>query len=252
MNIIYHSFSAGLISGFFEQLLFFGIFVIALAMIRRAALTPDWLKSSDFIKHLILVFSVSIFTSYIYITYGIESVKGLADVGASLLSTEKESLLNSLEGDKKTMATVQLLLMLPIDLVGMALVASLFGTIAVMHLRAQAWSSSNLLTIKTSQYLIAILLFWHFTMIVWWVMYAITNGQIPFFTFFSDIKIHLIYMVLELIFYYLFVKASKTTVERDNSEKLAWIGVLAVAVIFISLYVVRLLAYTDKFINNLT
>lgn len=251
--IIYHSLSSKIVSSLLEQLLFVGIFSIAFVIVRRSILEPSWLKSNDFIRQMMLLFSIALFTSYIFITYEVENIKGLSFLGAITEVSDKEALLGDLSQNALAKAKTQLLLLLPVDLIGIALISGMFASLIVFNFDSDKLSGRNASTIKEVLVLFSITIVWHIAMIVWWVLYGLfensINGVIKYI---PDIMFHITYIVVEGIIALTVARFYPTKLGSTYSSILAWGITISYCLILVSLYAVRLWQYMDRFVSMIS
>ncbi len=146
-EVLYHSLSARVVGGLIDQLLFFGVFAVSLAITRRCILDSDWCQSGDFIRHLLLMFSITVFLLYIDLSYEVENFKGLQYRAAEPQINQISAQLGQLSAQGRQTAKAQLLVMLPIDLVGIALNSSLFAILTIFLLDSKNWTGRNISTV---------------------------------------------------------------------------------------------------------
>src|SRR5438046_406878 len=119
--VLYHSLSARIVSGLIDNLLFAGLFFVSLAMARRWARDEGWAQSADLLRHLLLLFSITLFTLYVSLTYEVESLRGLSPPLSSSQTTELTAGIRDLSPAEQRTSKTQLVVMLPIDIIGITL-----------------------------------------------------------------------------------------------------------------------------------
>ena len=229
------------------------VFSSPLIITRRSLLDQGWLQSGDLFRHLILLASVALFTLYIGLTYEIENFKGLQHVTSEEKASHITALLNELPKSAQNKAIAQLLILLPIDLVGIALNSSLFALIGICSLDKSGWTGRNLKTTQTTVYLFGITIAWHFTMISWWILYAMfEDGMGSIQSYGSDVLFHITYIVIEIVLLAVNHLLYKRKIGMNRSSLLANHSIASYSAILLSLYIIRLGEYSGRFIKILS
>jgi len=247
-EVLYQSLSARIVSGLIDNLLFVGVFVVSLAIARRCTRDVGWSQSGDLLRHLLLLFSVTLFTLYIALTYEVESFKGLTQQVPERQATEMTVEISQLSQAGRQTAKMQLLVMLPVDLIGITLNSGLFALIAMFLLDSRNWTGRNVSILREVVFLLGVTVAWHATMMVWWLLYgSFGSGLVGVGRHSSDIAFHGGYAACELVVAALIYRVSSTRFGLKHSGILAWSSVAAFCAIYLSLYVVRLWEYSSRF-----
>jgi hypothetical protein len=252
-QVLYHSLSARVVNGLIDNLLFVGVFIVSLAIARRCTRDAGWSQSGDLLRHLLLLFSVTLFTLYVALTYEVESFRGLTPQVPARQAIEMTSGIGQLSQAEQRTAKMQLLVMLPVDLMGITLNSGLFALNALFLLDRKNWTGRNVSTTREVVFLLVVTVAWHVTMVVWWVLYGCFGSGLAGIGQHSlDIAFHACYAACELVLAALIHRVSKTQLGLKHSGGLAWASVAAFCTIYLSLYVVRLWEYSDRFFSLAT
>lgn len=227
-EVIYHSLSQEIIGSLLEHLLFIGIFSVAFVIVRRSILDPSWIRSTDLIRHLVILFSIVLFITYIHMTYEIENFKGLTHLSTRDLIEQNQLVVRTLSHEGLRTAKTQLLILLPVDITGVAVISGLFAVLIVFNLDSSNWSGRNISTIREVVFLFSITAVWHMAMIVWWLIYGLFEaGLRGVRSRVSDILFHLAYLLLDVILVVITARIMRTRRGLDKSALLAWVAALS-------------------------
>src|SRR6185436_14726781 len=141
--VLYHSLSARIVSSLLDNLLFVGPFIVSLAMARRATRDEGWSQSGDLLRHLLLLFCVTLFTLYVALTYEVESFRGLTAQVPARQTVQMMAGLEQLSAAEQRTAKTQLMVMLPVDLIGITVNSGLFALNALFLVDRRHWAGRN-------------------------------------------------------------------------------------------------------------
>ncbi|QDT37602.1 hypothetical protein Pan189_19820 [Stratiformator vulcanicus] len=218
-----------------------GIAAVAFTYIRRALSDESWLTSSDLWRQVVLLFSIALFFVYIDITYEIEFYKGENS------AVKKIEISEDIFEKSTFLPRIRLLLLLPIDLIGMGLMASLFGVLLVFGTNKNYWSGPSTSTSLEVMYLLALTASWHFVMIGWWLVYGLTALDVTLALW--DVILHASFSVVEIITILIIRRIRNSDWGLRNSNLVAWSATLLYSSVLITLYAVRLWDYSTRFIR---
>jgi len=252
-EVLYHTLTGRIIGSLYEQLLFVGIFAVSLGIVRRSILDEGWFRSFDLLRHLMLLGSVALFTLYMGLSYEIENYKGLQFAITGDKASHVTTLLLQLPEAAQRTAIAQLIMMLPVDLIGVILNSSLFAILAFFSLDQRNWTGRNLSTTRIVMFLLAVMALWHLMSITWWLLYAFfESGFKGFGSYLDDILFHIYYIIIEITSYI----AIRYAIHSRIVDYYSWItstcAVLIFVSILISLYAIRLWEYSGRFFSMLT
>jgi hypothetical protein len=251
--VLYHSLSARIVSGLIDNLLFVGPFIVSLAIARRATRDEGWSQSGDLLRHLLLLFCVTLFTLYVALTYEVESFRGLTPQVPPRQTIQMTAGMEQLSTVEQRTAKMQLMVMLPVDLIGITLNSGLFALNALFLIDRRHWAGRNASTTRAVVFLLVITATWHVTMMVWWLLYgSFIGGAAGIPQYARDIRFHAVYGTCELIVAAMLHRVSRTRFGALRSGSVAWVSVAAFCAIYLSLYVIRLWEYTDRFFTLTT
>lgn len=250
-DFVYNTLSTRIIGTLIDQALAAGLFSIAFVFLRRATLDPSWPRSADFIKHLLLLFSVVLLFVYVDLAYEVEFLKGLhSPIGQNVVGPANNPGSSLASQDEQNAAKLQLLLLIPVDLVGITLMASLFGVILVFGLNQETWSGPTTNMIRQVTYLLIIMIAWRISMICWWGIYRFSliepnsGFAIPY-----DILIYIGYILTELAVVVYLIQIMKRDFGKRWSGLISWCAVLFFTFDLLSFYVIRLWDYAGRFLE---
>jgi hypothetical protein len=248
--VLYHSLSARIVSGLIDNLLFVGPFIVSLAIARRATRDEGWSQSGDLLRHLLLLFCVALFTLYVGLTYEVESFRGLTPQAPPRQTIQMTTSIEQLSPAEQRTAKTQLMVMLPVDLIGITLNSALFALSTLFLIDRRHWVGRNVSTIRVVVFLLVVTVAWHVTMIVWWLLYGAFTAGIPQYS--PDMGFHAMYAAIELLVAIVLHRISKTKFGSMHSGSVAWASVATFCLIYLSLYVIRLWEYSDRFFQFTT
>lgn len=252
-EVLYHSLSARVVSNLFDNLVFVGPFIVSLAVARRSIRDEGWGNSGDLLRQLLLLFSITLFTVYVALTYEVESLRGLAPQMTPLRTTEMSAGMGELSQPQQRTAKTQLLVMLPVDLIGITLNSGLFALSAIFLLSPKNWTGPNVSTARQVVFLLVVTVFWHVTMIVWWLLYGFfVSGVAGAGRHLADVGFHGAYIACELVVAGVIHRASRTQWGLKYSGTVAWAAVASFCAVYLSLYAIRLWEYSNRFFSLTT
>lgn len=241
---LYNSLSTRVIGDLVGLALAMGIAAVAFTYIRRALSDEGWLKSADLWRHLVLLFSITMFFVYIDVAYEIEFYKGEhKSLQAQVVVIEDLESVSFLP-------RLRLLLLLPIDLIGIGLMASLFGVLMVFGTNRDYWAGPSMSTSLEVVYLLALTAAWHMAMIGWWLVYGLTDQNIS--SVLWDMGVHAAFALIEIIVLLLIRRIRESDWGSRNSNLVAWAATVVYSSILVTLYTARLWDYSMRFIDLIT
>lgn len=223
-----------------------GLFVVGLGYIRHTVRKPRVLRHSGFWKRMLLLGCVVLFVTYVTIAYEVDiEPPNAAESGSVALATVHN-------------AKLLILTILPIDLLGIALTATLFAVLSLEDLpdlfqkldrKFDLYDQIGLLFLLTG--------LWHVVMIGWWGVYSVYNGNLG--TWFEswrsyqthnlyDVLYHLVYGLGYLSHFYLWKKLSGGSWHRTRRTWVEWWGIAVYAVLVVTVYISRLSSYVDRYL----
>ena len=240
-DALYNSLSTRVMGDLVALALAIGIAAVAFSYIRRALMDEGWVSTSDLWRHLMLIFSITMFVVFIDIAYQIESFRG-----ERAAHTELEP--SQVDAASTFLPRVRLLVLLPVDIIGIALIASLFGVLLVFATNQEFWSGPSASTLLEVYYLLVLTIAWHLAMIGWWVVFWITSVDFKGASW--DISVHAAFILIELVTLIAirFVRKSERLLRSGNV--MAWIAATAYSVIVLAFYLIKLWDYSSKFIET--
>lgn len=243
-DVLYNTLSSRAIGGLVGLALAMGIASVSFVYIRRAQLDETWSGSGDLWRHLLLLFSITLFVVFIDVAYEIEFYKGeRVSQGITEFRANDASAI-----EKTFLPRLRLLLLLPIDLVGIGIISALFGVLLVFGLNRDNWSGPSFTTAREVKYLFVLTIAWHVAMIGWWTVYGLTAND--FGSILPDIGVQLVFAMLESISVVLFSAIGVRKFGRSHGGTVAWIGAIAYSATLILFYSVRLWGYSLKFFTS--
>ena len=249
VELLYHTLSARVVSGLVDEALAIGLFASAFVFVRRATLDPGWERSLDFFRQLLLLFSIVLFFVYVDISYEVELYKGLSSPAASVLPSTPTS-----PPADPAPAKLLLMLMLPIDVVGIALMAGLFGVVISNSVGERNRSGPNVSTIREVAFLLTLTAAWHISMLCWWVVYrCFSAGPFDLAHLVNvDTYVHAGYAAAELVGARLLMQSLAWRSAMQRSGLVATVAVAGYSIALLSLYAVRLWDYSGRFLQLLS
>ena len=240
---LYNTLSTRVIGDLVALALAIGIAAVAFAYIRRALTDDGWVRSSDLWRHLLLIFSITMFVVFVDIAYQIESYKGeraASRAVAELVDSNAESTF---------LPRIRLLLLLPVDVIGIALMASLFGVLLVFATNQENWPGPSASTLLEVKYLLVLTIAWHITMIGWWLVFWLTSTDFNGVSW--DIGIHVAFIAIESLMLPIFreVDGAKQMSARIGAK--AWLAAVCYSTVLTAFYTIRLWDYSSKFMESL-
>lgn len=236
---LYNILSARIVGNLVGFALAMGIAAVAWTYIQRALSDEGWARSSDVWRHLVLLFSIMLFFAYIDVSYEIEFYKG-----ERLKATRQMAQLEDVEAES-FLPRIRLLLLLPIDMIGIGLMASLFAVLIVFGTNQAYWAGPSMSTSLEVLYLLALTAAWHVSMIGWWLVYGLTAKDVT--QVLGDVVTHALFGVVELVSLVVLRFARSSRWGTKNSAIIAWISVGTFSLIFFLMYAVRLWDYSLRF-----
>lgn len=249
IQTLYHSLTGEIVGGLFKHLVFFGFFGCCLALVWRSLLDATWIRSADFFRHLSIVAAITLFTTYIALTYEIENYQSIQTGSSESHRIHSIQSLIALKGAEWDQARLLLLSMLPIDLLGLALNSSLFAIVIWTSANRDNWNGRNITTIRTSMSLLSVAALWHLTMAVWWLVYNGVSGSGQSIFENKSIGFHLIFASVDVISAFIIFKLIKSNFGLRRSSVLASLATGVFCLNFFVLYAVRLWDYSNRFRN---
>lgn len=239
MTSVYDSVSTSLVGDLLNYALTIGLAAVAYAYFRRSLLDEGWSSSVDLWRHLSVFFCISLFVLFVSTTYEIESARqDFQRDGNAPLSGDADLFL----------FRIRLLLLLPIDLVGVFLAACLFAVLMSYATARKNWSTPSHSTVKEVLSLLTTTALWHLTMISWWVVYGYTDQEalLPY----RVISTHAAYLAIEVIALAAGVRLMSNDIARRNVGALASTLSIFYCGVLISFYCIRLWDYSLRFYSQ--
>jgi len=240
-NALYNTLSTRVIGDLVGLAMAIGIAAVAFVYIRRAITDTEWIRSDDLWRHIALMFSITLFFVYIDVAYEVEFYKGEIDNSSNDL-IQAEDFANSV-----FLPRIRLLLLLPIDLVGIGLMSSLFGVLVVFGSNQTFSTGPSVSTSLEVVYLLTLTSAWHAAMIGWWLVYGLTDNNVQNVTW--DMGMNAGFASIELLLAIIITKLRNSEWGIRNSNLLAWVATIAYSLILMGIYSIRLWDYSFRFIN---
>lgn len=240
---VYTSLVNSPLTSLLEGVMGLGLFVVGLGYLRHIARDPKILRHSGVWKRALLLGAVVMFVTYITVAYEV-------DIGPP----DEEFMLPVKEVAQAKLLT---LMMLPIDLLGVGLMAALFAILSLEDLpdllkgagrKIGLYDQIGLLFLVTGA--------WHVVMVAWWFMFTLHTGGVGswFESWQSyryhnlyDVVYHVAFGVAHLSYFWLWKRMEDGAWVRARRGVLEWWGVLVYVSLVTSVYVTRLSSYVDKY-----
>lgn len=249
IQILYHSLTGEIIGDLFKYLVFFGFFGCCMALVWRSLLDTSWPRSADFFRHFAMMSCITLFTTYIALTYGIENYQSIQTGNSESNRIESIRALMALKGAEWNQARLLLLTMLPIDLLGLALNTSLFAIIIWTASNRENWNGRNITTIRTVMLLFSAAALWHLVTVFWWLTYFGLSGSGGSIFEDQSTRFHLMFATVDVALAFSLFKLLRSTFALRRSSLLANAAACCFCLNFLILYGIRLWDYSNRFRN---
>ena len=230
-----------------KQLVFFGTFTTCLVFVRRALLDPGWVRSSDFLRNIALLLSVTLFTLYIGLTYEIENFNGLQGTGSDTKRVETIQKIVALDAASWNRSRILLLTIIPIDLIGIVLNSALYALLIWNSGNNNNWTGRNTSTHRLIVNLFSIAAAWHLVMATWWIVYTFFSSSLSDIFANTSIAFHLTFAVFDLVIAALGHKLSKQESVAHHIGRITSTMTIVFFFYFLLLYSLRLWGYCNRF-----
>jgi len=222
-----------------------------MALVWRSLLDAPWLRSVDFFRHFAIMACITLFTTYIALSYEIENFQSIRTGNFEFRRIESIRALIVLTGAEWNQAKLLLLTMLPIDLLGLALNTSLFAIIIWTATNRENWNGRNITMIRSVMILFSAAALWHIVTVFWWLTYFGISGSEESIFENKSLRFHLLFATVDVLFAISLFHLQKSTFALRRSSLLANAAAFCFCLNFLILYGVRLWDYSDRFRNIL-
>lgn len=238
-----------LLSTLHKEVLVLGVFVVCFGYLRHVMKVPALLSHVGFWQRFLLLTAITLFSSYIAITYFLEGETSYSFQDfQKAFSNDSEEMKSPLSESGQS-AIFLIIVMLPIDFVGVICMAGSYLALA----REEFLENENTITSypDINSALFPLFFFtgtWHFIMILWWAVFS-KVGRNELAT--DDIAYHGYYCLLHLISLSALCYFGRSRKENSSLKPLCqWSFIGIYVMLTMSVYAYRTYAYMGSVLDS--